>query len=67
MPDKRGLGEKGEGIRKYKVQQQNDCKIVTGNIVSDTVMMMNGIRCVLDLSGGVPHELHKSLTTVPYT
>ena len=57
MPDGKGvrrMGEKGEGIKKYKLAITNshrDIKCSIGNIVSNSIITMYGVKWVLDLSG----------------
>ena len=48
-----GMGEKGEGIQKYKLavtQQSWGCKAQYREIVNNIVITMYGVRWVLDLS-----------------
>ena len=50
-----GLGEKGEGMKKYKFasykSSHEDVKYNMGNIVNNIVITVYGIRWVLNLSG----------------
>ena len=60
------MGEKGEGIRKYKLVvtvQLWGFKFTIRNVIHD-IITMYGARWVLDLSGRSLHSLCKCLTSV---
>ena len=63
LPDGRGIGgtgEKGEGIKKYKLAVMNGCGGVmcsTGNIVKGLLVAMCGVRGVRDLLACSPGVL----------
>ena len=62
-----GLGEKGEGIKKFNLavtKQSRGRKCSIGNTASSIVRTMHGARWALDLSGGSFSKLYKCLITV---
>lgn len=44
-----------------------DVKYTIGNTVSNTIIIMYGAGCILELSGGSLHKVYKCLTTTLYT
>ena len=63
-----GLGEKGEGIRKYKLVVTNSPgggKYSTGNIVSNIVTTVYSARGMLEIGGLC--KVYGFLTTMLYT
>ena len=73
FPEERGsggLGERGEGINKYKLVLQNGHRGVTysiGNIVKNIMITMYGARWVLKILGGTLCKVYDCLTTMLYT
>ena len=59
------LGEKGEGIKKYKLivtKQSWVCKVQLGNIVNDIVITVRGARWALEISRGPLCKVYDCLT-----
>ena len=64
-----GLGEKTEGIKKYKlaVTSHGDVKHSIGNIVNNIIITTYRVRWVQDLLGDHFCRLYKCLNTILYT
>ena len=64
------MGEKGEGIKKYKLvvtEQSWGVKYSIGSIVSNTVITMCGARWVLEMLRRALYKVYDHLTIKLYT